>query len=138
MTLLHVFCLGLIFHQNRFSCDELSSTAFVHFTVWQILHKVALESFFWGLGTAIGELPPYFVARAGKVLKNYLALEGRVEDGSCKDRDREWGGGGVGKGLGKKVFCRLVGLFATCSPIMPVLDLISSRGLLNPNFTQMK
>lgn len=28
-----------------------------------ILQKVALESFMWGLGTAIGELPPYLAAR---------------------------------------------------------------------------
>jgi len=25
---------------------------------------VKWESFFWGMGTAIGELPPYFVAKA--------------------------------------------------------------------------
>jgi len=30
----------------------------------QIYKAVALEAFLWGLGTAIGELPPYFVARA--------------------------------------------------------------------------
>jgi hypothetical protein len=28
------------------------------------MSKVRLESFMWGLGTAIGELPPYFMARA--------------------------------------------------------------------------
>lgn len=28
-----------------------------------ILLGVQLESFLWGLGTAIGELPPYFVAK---------------------------------------------------------------------------
>ena len=28
-----------------------------------ILMAVQLESFLWGLGTAIGELPPYFVAK---------------------------------------------------------------------------
>lgn len=31
---------------------------------WGILYAVQLEAFFWGFGTAIGELPPYFVARA--------------------------------------------------------------------------
>lgn len=30
---------------------------------FNILRKVALESFMWGLGTAIGELPPYLAAR---------------------------------------------------------------------------
>ncbi|WAR03410.1 VMP1-like protein [Mya arenaria] len=30
-------------------------------------HKVRLESFMWGAGTAIGELPPYFMARAARL-----------------------------------------------------------------------
>jgi len=28
---------------------------------------VIIEAFLWGLGTAIGELPPYYVARAGNL-----------------------------------------------------------------------
>ena len=32
--------------------------------VLAIIAKVALPAFLWGVGTAIGELPPYFVARA--------------------------------------------------------------------------
>jgi hypothetical protein len=28
---------------------------------------VALEAFLWGFGTTIGELPPYFVARAASM-----------------------------------------------------------------------
>jgi hypothetical protein len=31
---------------------------------WAILLNVQLEAFMWGLGTAIGELPPYFMAKA--------------------------------------------------------------------------
>ena len=31
---------------------------------FDILLSVQIESFLWGLGTAIGELPPYYVARA--------------------------------------------------------------------------
>lgn len=30
-----------------------------------ILHQVQLEAMLWGLGTALGELPPYFISRAG-------------------------------------------------------------------------
>ena len=30
-----------------------------------ILLMVQAEAMLWGLGTAIGELPPYFIARAG-------------------------------------------------------------------------
>lgn len=33
-------------------------------TIWMIMNKVKWESFAWGLGTAIGELPPYLIARA--------------------------------------------------------------------------
>ncbi|KAJ3170839.1 hypothetical protein HK101_011321 [Irineochytrium annulatum] len=33
-------------------------------SIFTIYAKIRLESFFWGLGTSIGELPPYFVARA--------------------------------------------------------------------------
>ena len=32
-----------------------------------IYWAVFLEAFLWGAGTAIGELPPYFVARAASV-----------------------------------------------------------------------
>ncbi|KAJ3409228.1 hypothetical protein HDV05_004544 [Chytridiales sp. JEL 0842] len=35
-----------------------------HISLLDIYHKIRLECFFWGLGTSIGELPPYFVARA--------------------------------------------------------------------------
>ena len=34
-------------------------------TVWRILSKVRVEAFCWGAGTALGELPPYFMARSG-------------------------------------------------------------------------
>jgi len=34
---------------------------------FQILRKVQFEAFLWGLGTALGELPPYFVARAARL-----------------------------------------------------------------------
>lgn len=33
-----------------------------------ILPQVQLEAILWGLGTALGELPPYFIARAGNLL----------------------------------------------------------------------
>lgn len=33
---------------------------------WKIFWKVKLEAFFWGFGTALGELPPYFMARAAR------------------------------------------------------------------------
>lgn len=35
-----------------------------------IYQSVIIEAFLWGLGTAIGELPPYFVARAASLAGN--------------------------------------------------------------------
>lgn len=33
-------------------------------TIWNIMSKVRVECMMWGVGTALGELPPYFMARA--------------------------------------------------------------------------
>ena len=35
--------------------------------MWTIISKVRLEAFMWGAGTAIGELPPYFMAKAARL-----------------------------------------------------------------------
>lgn len=43
-------------------CDVWEETPTIKFLT--IYKAVILEAFLWGLGTAIGELPPYFVARA--------------------------------------------------------------------------
>ncbi|KAI9503337.1 hypothetical protein BX070DRAFT_235032 [Coemansia spiralis] len=43
-------------------------------TFMAIMHKVIFESLCWGAGTAIGELPPYFIARAASA-----AGQGNVE-----------------------------------------------------------
>jgi len=36
-------------------------------TFFQLYREVILEAFLWGAGTAIGELPPYFIARAASM-----------------------------------------------------------------------
>jgi membrane protein YqaA with SNARE-associated domain len=36
-------------------------------TFWTVMSKVRWESFMWGAGTALGELPPYFMARAARL-----------------------------------------------------------------------
>lgn len=36
-------------------------------SVWNIMRKVHLEAIMWGAGTALGELPPYFMARAARL-----------------------------------------------------------------------
>ncbi|CAI2166013.1 11714_t:CDS:2 [Funneliformis geosporum] len=51
------------FGPHRFRCMPSVPTSFA-VSLWSIFHKVQWESFLWGFGTALGELPPYFVARA--------------------------------------------------------------------------
>ncbi|KAJ3309916.1 Vacuolar membrane protease [Boothiomyces sp. JEL0838] len=46
---------------DSFICPEKQTG---NITIFNIFAKVFLETTFWGIGTAIGELPPYFVARA--------------------------------------------------------------------------
>lgn len=48
-------------------------------TIWNLYKKVRWESFFWGAGTAIGELPPYFVARAGKTSQSLALFDKKKE-----------------------------------------------------------
>jgi hypothetical protein len=57
-----------------------------------VYQAVGIEAFLWGLGTAIGELPPYFVAKAassaGKVNEemNELLDGSAANDGSLVGR----------------------------------------------------
>lgn len=48
-------------YPDRIICPDLAMEGPI--TFFHVLQKVALESFMWGLGTAIGELPPYLAAR---------------------------------------------------------------------------
>ncbi|XP_058463343.1 vacuole membrane protein 1 [Malaya genurostris] len=36
-------------------------------SIWNIMAKVRFEAFLWGAGTALGELPPYFMAKASRL-----------------------------------------------------------------------
>uniref|UniRef100_A0A0K0DSS1 Transmembrane protein 49 n=1 Tax=Strongyloides stercoralis TaxID=6248 RepID=A0A0K0DSS1_STRER len=47
--------------------NDSSSILTTAITLWSIVSKVRVEAFCWGAGTAIGELPPYFMARAAKL-----------------------------------------------------------------------
>lgn len=49
---------------SEFGPPLFSSRARVPLT--SILNQVQLEAILWGIGTALGELPPYFISRAGK------------------------------------------------------------------------
>lgn len=66
------------------SCEEFGSPLFPQLPnserfrtpLFSILPQVQLEAVLWGLGTALGELPPYFLSRAARLSgKNVEALE---------------------------------------------------------------
>ncbi|KAJ1945116.1 hypothetical protein FBU59_002407 [Linderina macrospora] len=74
-----------------FQCSPHAAVASVAFA--RILRKVISESLCWGAGTAIGELPPYFIARAasatGQGDGEYERLKQRAASGGSlplKDR----------------------------------------------------
>lgn len=49
-------------------------------TFWDIVQKVQLACFLWGFGTAIGELPPYFMARGARLVRDEAAQTRPVYD----------------------------------------------------------
>lgn len=51
-------------YQTFQDCPDVDE---VMVSLWTIMWAVQLESFLWGLGTALGELPPYFIARAARM-----------------------------------------------------------------------
>jgi membrane protein YqaA with SNARE-associated domain len=56
--------------KDAFICPgDLDSQTLYPVNFWAILQKVQLAAFLWGVGTAIGELPPYFVALASRKTK---------------------------------------------------------------------
>ncbi|GBM84595.1 Vacuole membrane protein 1 [Araneus ventricosus] len=61
---------GLDFPQppypDEIICPEGDSSNKI-ITILAIMSKVRLEAFMWGLGTALGELPPYFMAKAARL-----------------------------------------------------------------------
>uniref|UniRef100_A0A023EV67 Putative secreted protein n=1 Tax=Aedes albopictus TaxID=7160 RepID=A0A023EV67_AEDAL len=54
-------------YPNEIVCpeEEVISTAYP--SMWAIMSKVRFEAFLWGAGTALGELPPYFMAKASRL-----------------------------------------------------------------------
>lgn len=48
-------------------CPENETSSQLPVTLWSIMAKVRLEAMMWGAGTALGELPPYFMARAARL-----------------------------------------------------------------------
>ncbi|VDK34032.1 unnamed protein product [Taenia asiatica] len=70
VTLSAYVCQSLNFpeppYPDEIICPERNSTG-GDVSFFKIVRKTELESVLWGLGTAIGELPPYFMARGSRL-----------------------------------------------------------------------
>ncbi|XP_075226092.1 vacuole membrane protein 1-like isoform X2 [Lycorma delicatula] len=53
-------------YPNEIICPHVIDTRWTT-SLWNIMRKVHLEAMMWGAGTALGELPPYFMARAARL-----------------------------------------------------------------------
>lgn len=86
VTLAAHSCKSLNFPQPPYPteliCPDVTQNEQVEFI--SILQKVALESFMWGLGTAIGELPPYLAARL-----RAQALDRRVDGDNIENQPQK-------------------------------------------------
>lgn len=71
-------------YPDNIVCPNDKSTSSIVISLFSIMSKVRWESFMWGLGTAIGELPPYFMARAAA-----LGNKRSVNDVNGDDDDEE-------------------------------------------------
>ncbi|KAM0071115.1 hypothetical protein Hdeb2414_s0001g00021151 [Helianthus debilis subsp. tardiflorus] len=49
------------------NCSEFGPPQSSHVSLSSIISQVQMESILWGFGTAIGELPPYFISRAASI-----------------------------------------------------------------------
>ncbi|XP_061992067.1 vacuole membrane protein KMS1 [Rosa rugosa] len=57
---------------SEFGAPLFSSSHGVRVPLSSILPQVQLEAVLWGIGTAIGELPPYFISRAASLAGNKM------------------------------------------------------------------
>lgn len=79
----------------RLSADGMESYVV---PILKVLLQVQLEAVLWGVGTAIGELPPYFVSRAARMsgekvkeLEDLVNLPEEQDHPSLYDRVKVWG-----------------------------------------------
>ncbi|XP_019265317.1 PREDICTED: vacuole membrane protein KMS1-like isoform X2 [Nicotiana attenuata] len=68
---------------SEFGPPLFSSGARVPLT--SILNQVQLEAILWGIGTALGELPPYFISRAAHISGSEGELMEDLDSGSKED-----------------------------------------------------
>ncbi|KRZ21010.1 Vacuole membrane protein 1, partial [Trichinella pseudospiralis] len=55
---------GTVENMNGLLENNIATTSI---SIWSIMSKVRIEAIMWGAGTALGELPPYFMARAARL-----------------------------------------------------------------------
>jgi membrane protein YqaA with SNARE-associated domain len=80
VTLAATECQSLAFDEygpNAFICQSAPAPDTV--TFWSILRKIQWEAVLWGFGTALGELPPYFVARTARAANSNSAPDELTE-----------------------------------------------------------
>uniref|UniRef100_A0A2R5LJT0 Putative conserved plasma membrane protein n=1 Tax=Ornithodoros turicata TaxID=34597 RepID=A0A2R5LJT0_9ACAR len=75
-------------YPDEIVCPDESSVTTV--SIFKVMSKVRLEAFMWGAGTALGELPPYFMAKAARIsgnedLEDLEALEALMEKEKSTD-----------------------------------------------------
>lgn len=75
VTLAAYECSSLDFpeppYPNEILCpDDNGTKNLIIPSLWSIMTKVRYEAFLWGAGTALGELPPYFMAKAARLSGN--------------------------------------------------------------------
>lgn len=84
-------------------------------TLWEIFRKVEFPALCWGFGTAIGELPPYFVARAARISGETLQeLEEEQEDNSFIGKLMKQMRGYVDFIVGRYTFIAITALASVC------------------------
>ncbi|XP_020092984.1 vacuole membrane protein KMS1 [Ananas comosus] len=62
-----------------------SSSSLVRIPVSKILTQVQLEAILWGIGTALGELPPYFISRAARLSGSKVDAVEELDAASSED-----------------------------------------------------
>ncbi|XP_053206759.1 vacuole membrane protein 1-like [Panonychus citri] len=64
-------------YPDEIVCPDIPDTRPV--TLWDIMSKVRLEAFMWGAGTALGELPPYFMAKVKRLSGEEMIKESKKD-----------------------------------------------------------
>lgn len=115
-------------YPDEIICPENGTTSrLAAISMWDIMSKVRLEAFMWGAGTALGELPPYFMARAAR-LSGYDPEDEDLEEYEQVLRQQDGGGQSV-LDKAKVVVQKLVekvgflGILACASIPNPLFDL---------------